>query len=33
MKLNHGNAMHTSYETDRHKFIGRGHSIVNPKAT
>ncbi len=31
MKLNHGNAMQTSYETDRHKFIGRGHTIVNPK--
>ena len=31
MKLNHGNAIQTSYETDRHKFIGRGHTIVNPK--
>ena len=32
MKLNHAQALTTSYETDRHKFIGRGHSVVNPKA-
>lgn len=32
MKLNNANSWKTSYETDRHKFIGRGHSVVNPKA-
>ena len=32
MKVNHGKSLHTSYETDRQKFIGRGHSTVNPKA-
>jgi cyclic beta-1,2-glucan synthetase len=32
MKVNHGKAVNTSYETDRHKFIGRGHTIERPKA-
>lgn len=32
MKLNHGNSLNTSYETDRNKFIGRGHTIMDPLA-
>jgi len=32
MKLTEGDASHISYETDRDKFIGRGNSVVNPKA-
>ncbi len=32
MKLAKGDADHISYETDRDKFIGRGNSIVSPKA-
>lgn len=32
MKLNHGKASHTSYETDRQKFIGRGHNTWDPVA-
>jgi cellobiose phosphorylase len=32
MKLNHGKSAGVSYETDRHKFIGRGHSLLDPIA-
>ncbi len=32
MKINNTHVSKTSYETDRHKFIGRGHTMVNPKA-
>ncbi len=32
MKLNNGNPASTSFETDRNKFIGRGHTIMNPLA-
>jgi cellobiose phosphorylase len=32
MKLNDGEPWNISYETDRQKFVGRGHNLWNPKA-